>query len=142
MRRFHLALGLVAIFALPSVVAQSDTLTAVQRAEGEAIVQLAAKYLAANLRDPSVALFRNVFIRKRMNKDGKIGILVCGEINAKNGYGGFTGFETFIYAADRVYVGQVFSVSAAELCARNNPTIDTRDYAPEMKEAYSAAVGG
>ncbi|NQE62960.1 hypothetical protein [Caulobacter sp. RHG1] len=46
------------------------------------------KNLAANqLRDPASAQFRNV-------RQG--GAFVCGEINGKNGFGGYSGFTRFI----------------------------------------------
>ncbi|HEY8604728.1 hypothetical protein [Tsuneonella suprasediminis] len=41
---------------------------------------------AAELKDPSSAQFRHLT---------RVGNLVCGEINGKNSYGGYVGFEPF-----------------------------------------------
>ena len=45
---------------------------------------------AAALKDPESAQLKNVQLTPE-----KSGFLVCGEINAKNGYGGYTGFSKF-----------------------------------------------
>jgi hypothetical protein len=58
------------------------------------IVWQAQKTAAANLKDPGSALFSNV----RYN-DLKIGI--CGEMNAKNGYGAYGGFAGIYYDPER-----------------------------------------
>jgi hypothetical protein len=41
----------------------------------------------ANLKDPSSAQFRNVV---------QNGDMICGEVNGKNGFGGYSGFERFV----------------------------------------------
>lgn len=52
-----------------------------------------AKELVANqLRDPSSAQFRDL----RRTRQG----VVCGEVNGKNGYGGYAGFQRFIAKPD------------------------------------------
>ena len=48
--------------------------------------QRAREAVRAQLKDPSSAIFRNV------RKDGSG---YCGEVNAKNSYGGYAGFEAF-----------------------------------------------
>lgn len=45
-----------------------------------------------SLKDPSSAQFKNV----RTSKDGWV---LCGELNAKNSYGGYTGFKRFYFLA-------------------------------------------
>jgi len=57
--------------------------------------QNAKALVLASLKDPASAQFRN--LRKNFNG-------VCGEVNAKNAFGGYTGFKTFEVAAD----GKVF----------------------------------
>jgi hypothetical protein len=125
------------VLAIPGLaVAQSADLTPEQRAAGEVSVQTAARYFARTLRDPSSAAFRNVFIRRRGER-----ISICGEVNARNGYGGYTGFQAFMVLADqRVDVGRVAGFDVAYLCQNNNPIIDARDYAPEIRAAYAAAL--
>jgi hypothetical protein len=143
MRRFHLAVAIATGFVLASPVgAQSSAFTPAQRAEGEAQIQTAAKYLAATLRDPSSATFRNVFIQKRVTKTGEH-VTVCGEINGRNGFGGFTGFQAFIFTGGTVDVGIALGMlDVGTMCRNKNPIVDTRDYTPEMKAAYTAALSG
>lgn len=42
--------------------------------------------ILAQLKDPNSAEFRNVVVA---------GNIVCGEVNAKNGFGGYVGFKSF-----------------------------------------------
>lgn len=131
-----------ALLAIASAVsAQAPDFSAEQRAEGEALVGRAARSIANTAREPSSVTFRRVFIQKRAGKDGRQPIVLCGEVNGKNGYGGFTGFQAFILVGDTVHVGRFFGLDVAYMCRNGNPTIDTRDYAPEMKGAFDAAIG-
>lgn len=140
MRSVRIAFAVAAIATAQAGLAQLPAFTPAQRADGETKVQLAAKYMAGSLRDPSVAYFRNVFLLKRMTKVGEQ-VTVCGEVNGRNGYGGFTGFQRFIYAADRVYIGNAFGVPVDRMCGNANPIVDTRDYGPEMASAFKAIAG-
>ena len=45
------------------------------------------------LRDPDSAKFRNVRLSRGMNDVS--GPVVCGEVNARNGFGGYTGYGRF-----------------------------------------------
>lgn len=56
------------------------------------IVIMSRDGVRARLRDPDSAEFRNV----GYYSGGPEGAAVCGEVNAKNGFGGFTGFERFV----------------------------------------------
>lgn len=142
MGRFHLATGVMAALAVVQLAhAQSPAFTPAQRAEGEAQVRAAAAYLAKTARDPSSATFRNVFIQKRVAKDGREPVVVCGEVNGRNAYGGFTGFQSFVLLGNTVTVGNALGLDVAQLCKGRDPIIDTRDYAPEMREAFAAAIG-
>lgn len=52
--------------------------------------------IASSLKDPDSAKFRNVFmIEDKMIGDAHYGVL-CGEVNSKNSFGGFTGFHRFV----------------------------------------------
>jgi hypothetical protein len=139
MKRRDIVVAAALALSVP-VGAQEAAFTAEQRAEGEAKIRIAAQHLATSVRDPSSTSFRNVFIQKRVTDKGEP-LTLCGEVNGKNGYGGFTGFQPFILIGDKVSVGKVFSMDVAFLCKNRNPIIDTRDYAPEMKAAYDAALG-
>ena len=60
------------------------------------------------LRDPDSADFRNT----RFYSGGKVPV-VCGEVNAKNAFGGFTGFERFIASGDNTEIAFLESDLAA-----------------------------
>lgn len=72
-------------------------LTAASPKAGDAPLITRAKAAIADLtRDPAAVQFRNV----RLVAKGMLGKpVVCGEFNAKNGYGGYVGFEPFAYPA-------------------------------------------
>lgn len=53
-------------------------------------VEQAKEAVAAGLKDPASAQFRDV----KVCRSGKI---VAGEVNAKNAFGGYVGFEPFYY---------------------------------------------
>nr|WP_154294235.1 hypothetical protein [Escherichia coli] len=62
----------------------------------EKAISLAKSEVAANLKDPASAQFRNVKIAKMTDADdGRIIAVVCGEINGKNGFGAYAGFHPF-----------------------------------------------
>jgi hypothetical protein len=79
--------------------ASSDTITAYARdvalyikTNGEAgVIDVATKSLARSLKDPDSARFQNVRLA-----ESSFGKVVCGEANAKNSYGGYTGFKRFV----------------------------------------------
>lgn len=52
---------------------------------------LAKNAVKENLKDPESATFRKLFLVK--NQKGEA---VCGEVNAKNSYGGYVGFQPFV----------------------------------------------
>ncbi len=54
-----------------------------------------AKVLA-ELKDPDSAKFREVDVIKQVHPDTKHFGTVCGYVNAKNGFGGYTGFKPFM----------------------------------------------
>lgn len=57
-----------------------------ERTKGAALDSVKSK-----LKDPESAMFRNVRLVKY-----DIGHVYCGEVNAKNSYGGYTGFSMFV----------------------------------------------
>ena len=63
------------------------------------------------LKDPDSAQFRDVFTSPVLNKDGAP-LAICGEVNAKNSYGGYTGFQKFYYLPG----GQATIVSDSDDC--------------------------
>jgi hypothetical protein len=56
-----------------------------------------AKAVVRNaLTDPDSANFRDVYLTPK-------GVIVCGQVNAKNRYGGYVGFRRFISVGSSVY---------------------------------------
>lgn len=134
--------SLLALVMPVAAMAQSAGITPEERAQAEANIQNAGRYLAQTMRDPASATFRNVFLYKRVNAKPGHQVTVCGEVNARNGYGGLTGFQQFMLSGERVYVGNMLSFDVAYLCRNNNPAIDTRDYAAEIRASFNAALIG
>lgn len=58
-----------------------------------ALIAQAKRETAAVLRDPGSAQFRNLRIVTTILDTKK----VCGEVNGRNGFGGYTGFQTFVF---------------------------------------------
>lgn len=85
-----------------------------RRQEHSNLKLLGEKYIKAKLKDPSSAEFRNQFI-------GKKGI-PCGEVNAKNSFGAFTGFRRYMVASEELAVTEAdmapghFDVSWSQAC--------------------------
>jgi len=50
------------------------------------------------LKDPESARFQHVFINTVTTADGRTAHIYCGEMNAKNSYGGYSGYQRFIAA--------------------------------------------
>jgi len=66
-------------------------------------IELARRDVSAAMRDPSSAAFRDLSAVK--TPSGR-GVIVCGEVTGKNGFGGFTGFREFIWAPGSVILGE------------------------------------
>jgi hypothetical protein len=62
-------------------------------------VDAAEEGLKQRMKDPESMQTRNVVAYKQ----GNGGYIVCGEVNAKNSFGGYNGFEPFMGAGDMVY---------------------------------------
>lgn len=67
-------------------------LSGCDRAKEARQIKAAEAAIAAQLRDPSSAQFRNVHVPA-------IGV-VCGEVNGKNGFGAYNGFRRFMVVGD------------------------------------------
>lgn len=64
-----------------------------------AIIAKAKHFLLSDLKDPDSAKFRNVRMREADSAK-----FVCGEINAKNSYGGYVGFTPFLTDGEKVRI--------------------------------------
>jgi len=64
------------------------------------LTQRAKTEVSTALKDPDSAKFRNLKFVDSMGlgEEGvDIGVAICGEINGKNSYGGYSGFVPFLY---------------------------------------------
>ena len=61
--------------------------------KAEEIFQLVREDIKEELKDPDSANFRNEKIIRKENR-----LYVCGEVNAKNSYGGYVGFMPYFSA--------------------------------------------
>lgn len=57
----------------------------------------AKAYVRSVARDPESVQFRNLKVHDGADYNYGNSMAVCGEYNARNGFGGFTGFERFAY---------------------------------------------
>ena len=57
----------------------------------------AREIIAKRLIDPSSLQIRNVTMKSATSTNGQKVSILCGEYNAKNRFGGFTGFKHFVY---------------------------------------------
>jgi hypothetical protein len=65
-------------------------------------IEWAKQILLKILRDPDSAQFRDVSVVAPKQFDAKKPGMVCGYVNSKNGFGGFTGFEPFMVMAGAI----------------------------------------
>jgi hypothetical protein len=88
--------------AKPKAVAKSAEITTVSKKPSSPYADVGKQYawisagkdaIRNQLKDPESATFRNVHFYS-----GGGTPVVCGEINARNGFGGFTGYERFVSA--------------------------------------------
>lgn len=61
--------------------------------ENERLIALAKADVAKEFKDPDSVNFRNMQVEKNPPTSGVM--YVCGEINAKNGFGAYVGYEKF-----------------------------------------------
>lgn len=64
------------------------------------LIQMARDAVRARLKDPDSADFRNVGYYSGGETDGAA---VCGEVNSRNSFGGYTGFERFVAAGNAAF---------------------------------------
>lgn len=76
--------------------ASSSNIAADQEAKEFAWVERGKDAARAKLKDPDSAQFRNVYFH-----EGADGVpMACGEVNSKNSFGGYGGFQKFMSAGD------------------------------------------
>ena len=80
--------------ALAALVLIAATRPAPKPSPDAALFAEARRVTANQMRDPDSARFRNL---RKVRSDMDQGWKVCGEINAKNAYGGYVGYRVFVY---------------------------------------------
>jgi hypothetical protein len=87
-------IGLLCVSAVAGVLESEKTPAGTGRAFSQDVVEVAVR---AKLRDPQSAIFRDLSATNdRKIGTMKAGLIVCGYVNAKNGFGGYTGDKMFI----------------------------------------------
>lgn len=84
--RIPLSIAIIALLALPA--------SAQTPAPG---VKAAREAVESKLSDPLAAQYRSLVEKTVINKKNEPMKVVCGEVNAKNVFGGYAGFAPFIY---------------------------------------------
>ena len=86
-----------AITALEAKSAPAPTSQASPPPKGEHadFVKLAKMNVTADFKDPATVLYRGLFV----GKDGE-SLVLCGELNGRNSYGGYVGFKRFYSGAE------------------------------------------
>lgn len=67
-------------------------------ADNDVLQKKVENLVRERLKDPDAATFKNVYANKLENG----GIVICGEVNSKNIYGGYVGFQKFYSPGTRV----------------------------------------
>lgn len=82
----------IILYILPSVLVAGCGNSEPSQATKEAsYIALNQDLIKGRLKDPSSAEFRNAFVSSAIGAP-----VVCGEVNAKNSFGGYTGFQRFV----------------------------------------------
>lgn len=85
-----------------------------QQREAAAVISMGEKYVREKIREPHAAQFRNQFIGR--------GGAPCGEVNAKDAFGGYIGYQRYISVARELTMlaqdvaPEEFEESWRELC--------------------------
>lgn len=93
MKRFAFAVTLMAPILTACTV---NTITHVERIPlSNAEIAKIKQATSYRLKDPDSAKFRGIRKVRNTYSDGSVVTLVCGQVNGKNSFGGYAGFNTF-----------------------------------------------
>lgn len=96
------------ISAAPSKAAdqpETSNLAAEALRQLSAVLESTITLFRLELKDNEAVRFRNVFFRTTIGRDGRYHHGLCGEINAKNSFGGYSGWEPFFSSGRNLYIG-------------------------------------
>lgn len=80
------------------------------------LIAQAQQATKARLKDPDSAEFRNIYVSVSNGER-----IVCGEVNSKNSFGGYSGFQSFVGGASFILLkedGKIFEDIWDEVCKR------------------------
>lgn len=83
-------LAICAVLALCGGCGKTSNSTSSNEMPEQLLIEQAKRQVTAQLKDPDSAQFRNV----RWETHAEL-VILCGEVNAKNGFGGYAGFRPF-----------------------------------------------
>ena len=89
MKLNHITRASIIVVAMLAIFANTS-----HAATNQQIINEAKLAVKERLKDPESARFRNVRVEENPNKS----VWIKGEYNAKNSYGGYVGFEKFVYS--------------------------------------------
>jgi len=84
------------------------------------IFEKTQQVVQSSLKDPSSAQFRNVRLVAWRSWQ-----VVCGEVNAKNSYGGYAGFTKFVGSPSATTIEQTIDPRAPSIALSKNAGIDS-----------------
>jgi hypothetical protein len=105
---------LLVMAALVIMTGCGETTTQKKRKEATDLISMGEKYVREKIRDPASAQFRNQFIGK--------GGAPCGEVNAKDAFGAYLGYQRYISVARELTMlaqdmpAEEFEESWREMC--------------------------
>ncbi|ELZ1652424.1 hypothetical protein STT07_003653 [Cronobacter sakazakii] len=84
------------IFIAAASISMAFMISGCQPSDSKAI-SLGQKEITYAMKDPTSVIFRNdKFVGRKEHDDGKVTGYVCGEVNAKNAFGAYAGFSSYV----------------------------------------------
>ncbi|ELY4381246.1 hypothetical protein SMZ29_003674 [Cronobacter sakazakii] len=84
------------IFIAAASISMVLMLSGCQPSDSKAI-SLGQKEITYAMKDPTSVIFRNdKFVGRKDQDDGRVSGYVCGEVNAKNAFGAYAGFTSYV----------------------------------------------
>jgi hypothetical protein len=112
-----LTLGITTATLGANAQSQDDVIRVTELKENE-VEAIKKEFLTTNLKDPYSVQLKDLSGVKS-SKESKL-MTVCGSFNAKNSYGGYTGFRTFyaVLSGENVFILIISESLAEERCAK------------------------
>ena len=102
-----ITVGIVAVILVslsslwkPKPATEAQTRAAHEQAWAANRISFAQAQIAARLKDPGSAVFRGSYVSPKN--------AVCGEVNARNGFGGYMGYQRFIVQGAEAFTADDF----------------------------------